>query len=260
MLRSMFAVVVAGLLAVPAVSATDQSPVDELLAKNLEAKGGAKVRALQSMKQVSSMSMQGMDATMTVYTKRPNRLRQEVLIGGQTVTSGFDGVTPWIINPMTGSSRPIAVTGPQADMLREQGDFDGPLVDYKAKGYTAELVGLETIGDRKLNHVKMVSATRQVVHLYFDAATHLEARRVTEIDTRKLEQELSDYRPVDGVMVPFQIRLLVNGVPQSEMKVRSVELNVTMDEAIFRMPKGLTASARIGQASVYSVIWFIIRA
>ena len=36
----------------------------------------------------------------------------------------------------------------------------------------------------------------------------------------------------------YQIRLLVNGVQQSEMKVQSVQLNVTMDDAIFRMPKG----------------------
>jgi hypothetical protein len=235
-----FALLIAGALAVPAaVSATQLSPVDELLAKNLEAKGGAKVRDLQSMKQVSSMSMQGMTATMTVYSKRPNRLRQEVTFGGQTVTSGFDGVTPWIVNPMTGSNRPIAVTGPQADMLREQGDFDGPLVDYKAKGYTVELLGLETIADRKLHHIRMMSATRQVVHLYLDAATNLEARRVTEVETTKLEQELSDYRPVGGVMVPFSIRLMVNGVPQSEMKVQTVEVNLPMDEAIFRMPKGL---------------------
>jgi hypothetical protein len=39
-------------------------------------------------------------------------------------------------------------------------------------------------------------------------------------------------------MIPFHIRLLVNGVPQSEMKVQSVEFNVAMDDAIFRMPKG----------------------
>ena len=237
--RSLFALLVAGALAVPAaVSARQQSPVDELLAKNFEAKGGAKLRELQSIKQVSSMSMQGMEATMTVYTKRPNRLRQEISIGGQTVTNGIDAVTPWIVNPMTGSSRPIAATGPQADMLREQGDFDGPLVDYKTKGYTVELLGLETVGERKLHHIRMVSATRQVVHIYFDAATTLEARRVTEIETTRLEQELSDYRRVEGVMVPFNIRLLVNGVPQSEMKVKTVEINVPMDEAIFRMPKG----------------------
>jgi outer membrane lipoprotein-sorting protein len=235
--RSILALAAVCALAVSSVAA--QQSVDELIAKNLEAKGGlAKLNAVQSMKQVSQFSMSGMAATMTVYSKRPNRVRQEVKIGGQTVISAFDGVTTWVVNPMVGSSRPIAVTGPQADMLREQGDFDGPLVDYKTKGYTVELVGPETLGERKVNHLKLVSPSRQIVHVYLDASTNLEAKRATEVESLKLEQELGDYRPVDGVMIPFHIRLLVNGVPQSEMKVESVQFNVTMDDAIFRMPKG----------------------
>jgi hypothetical protein len=84
----------------------------------------------------------------------------------------------------------------------------------------------------------MVSASRQVVHLYLDAATGLEAKRTTEVDSLKLEQEFSDFRAVDGVTLPFHVRLVVNGVPQSEFKVKSVEFNVPMDDAIFRMPKG----------------------
>ena len=237
MRRSVLALTAACALAVSSVAA--QQSVDELIAKNLEAKGGAeKLKAVQSIKQVSQFSMSGMAATMTVYSRRPNRVRQEVKVGGQTVISAFDGVTTWIVNPMVGSDKPIAVTGPQADMLREQGDFDGPLVDYKTKGYTIELVGAETLGERKVNHLKLVTPSQQIVHLYLDAATNLEARRRTEVDKMNLEQELGDYRPVEGVMIPFHIRLLVNGVPQSEMKVQSVQFNVTMDDAIFRMPKG----------------------
>lgn len=235
--RSVLALAAVCALAVSSVAA--QQSVDELIARNLEAKGGlAKLSAVQSMKQVSQFSMSGMAATMTVYSKRPNRVRQEVKIGAQTVISAFDGVTTWVVNPMVGSDRPIAVTGPQADMLREQSDFDGPLVDYKTKGYTVELVGPEALGERKVNHLKLVSPSRQIVHLYLDASTNLEAKRATEVESSKLEQELGDYRPVDGVMIPFHIRLLVNGVPQSEMKVESVQFNVAMDDAIFRMPKG----------------------
>ena len=225
-------------LTVSGVSARQQS-VDEIIAKNLEAKGGlTKLKALQSIKQVSKVSMQGMEAAMTAYMKRPNRVRQEVAINGQTVINAFDGITPWIINPFTGSARPIAITGPQADMLREQGDFDGPLVDYKTKGYTVDLVGLESMGSRKVHHLRMVSASRQVVHLYLDAETGLEAKRMTEIDTLKLEQEFGDFRTIDGMTVPFTVRLLTNGVPQSEFKVQSVEFNVPMDDAIVRMPRG----------------------
>ena len=237
MKRSVLALAAACALAVSGVAA--QQSVDDLIAKNLEAKGGAeKLKAVQSIKQVSQFSMSGMAATMTVYTKRPNRVRQEVKVADRTVISAFDGVTTWIVNPMVGSDKPIAVTGPQADMLREQGDFDGPLVDYKAKGYTVELVGSETLGQRKVHHLKLVTPSQQIVHLYLDATTNLEVKRLTEVETLKLEQELGDYRPVEGVMIPFHVRLLVNGVPQSEMKVQSVQFNVTMDDAIFRMPKG----------------------
>jgi outer membrane lipoprotein-sorting protein len=239
MRRLVLACVAVGALASIGVSA--QQSVDNLIARNLEAKGGlAKLKAVQSVKQVSAVTMQGMQADMTVFLKRPNRMRQEISMAGagQRVINAFDGVTPWIINPMTGSTRPIAVTGPQADMLREQGDFDGPLVDYKAKGYTIELIGPESLGDRKVNHLRMVSASRQVVHLYLDATTGLEAKRSTQVETLLLEQEFSDYRTVDGVTIPFLIRLLTNGVPQSEFRVKSVEFNVAIDDAIFRMPKG----------------------
>jgi outer membrane lipoprotein-sorting protein len=222
-----------------AASAAPQS-IDDLIAKNLEAKGGlARLKAIQSIKQTVNLKIQGtMEAVMTVYSKRPNRMRQEIQVADKTVVNAFDGVTPWIINPMVGSTRPMAVTGPQADMLREQGDFDGPLVDYKIKGYTIALVGSETLGDRKVHHLRVVSQSQQVIHLYLDAATGLEAKRTTEIEMLKLEQEFSDYKPVDGITIPFTIRTFTNGVPQGEIRVKSVEFNVAMDDAIFRMPKG----------------------
>jgi outer membrane lipoprotein-sorting protein len=222
-----------------AASAAPQS-IDDLIAKNLEAKGGlARLKAIQSIKQTVNLKIQGtMEAVMTVYSKRPNRMRQEIQVADKTVVNAFDGVTPWIINPMVGSTRPMAVTGPQADMLREQGDFDGPLVDYKIKGYTIALVGSETLGDRKVHHLRVVSQSQQVIHLYLDAATGLEAKRTTEIEMLKLEQEFSDYKAVDGITIPFTIRTFTNGVPQGEIRVKSVEFNVAMDDAIFRMPKG----------------------
>jgi len=214
--------------------------VDDVIAKNLEAKGGlTRLKAIQTVKQTTKMTMQGMEASMVIYSKRPNRLRQEIKVAGQSVINGFDGVTPWIVNPMAmgGQNRAIAVSGPQADMLRDQSDFDGPLVDYKTKGFTVSVKD-ETLGDLKVHHLQLVSPNRQVTHFYINAATNLEVKRTIEIETQKLEQEFSDYRTVDGITLPFTIRMLTNGNPQSEMKVQSVEFNVQLDDAIFRMPRG----------------------
>lgn len=240
MIRRSFVLGMAVAMFAAGVTAASAQSVDELVAKNIDAKGGlARLRAVQTVKQTSKMTMQGMQAILTVYSKRPNLLRQEVTIGGQLVINAFDGVTPWMVNPLVGSPRPMVISGPQADMIREQSSFDGPLVDYKAKGYAAELVGKETVDQTEAYHLRLKAPSGQVMHLYLDAKTGLDLKLGSETEAGRLEQVFSDYRDVEGIKIPFTIRTLVNGVPQSEVTVESVEFNAAIDDAIFRMPKGL---------------------
>ena len=213
--------------------------VDELVAKNVLAKGGMeKLRSVQTVKQTGRVTMQGFEAKQVVYAKRPNLLRQELNMGGQLVIMAFDGRTPWMINPHLGAVAPIAMSGPPADMIREQSSFDGPLIDYKERGYLLELVGVETLGDRKAHHLKLTDQNRQVQHVYLDAETGLEAKLVSQNEIgQSFEQEMSDYRDVEGIKIPFTIRTLANGVPQGQIVVEKVEFNVKIDDSIFRMPR-----------------------
>jgi outer membrane lipoprotein-sorting protein len=239
MRRSLLVAAVAVAMLVLGRSASAQT-VDELIARNTEAKGGlARMRSIQTMRQARRMSLQGMEAPVVVYAKRPNMVRQEIQMGGRLVVMAFDGNTPWIVNPNTGTPGAIAVMGPQADAMRQDSDFDGPLLDYRTKGTTIELVGTETLGVKKVFHLKLTARTGLVQHYYLDAETALETKLVTESDNGKVEQELLDYRDVEGIKVPFLIRTTVNGVLQGEMKVEKVEFNLKIDDAMFRMPKGL---------------------
>lgn len=213
--------------------------VDELIARNLESKGGlARMRAIQTMKQTRRMNLQGMESPVVVYAKRPNMVRQEIAAGGRTVVMAYDGVTPWVVNPLTGAPDPVQVTGPMAESIKQDSDFDGPLVDYREKGLTIELVGLEALGTAKAHHLKVLTKKGLVQHFYLDATTALEVKLVTETDTGTIEQELADYRDVEGMKIPFLIRTFANGVKQGEIRTEKVEFNVKIDDAIFRMPKG----------------------
>jgi hypothetical protein len=73
-------------------------------------------------------------------TKRPNLLFQEMTMQGQRMVSAFDGAKVWAINPMLGPGA-RELTGAQADMIRDQASFDGPLVSYKDHGDTLEMAG-----------------------------------------------------------------------------------------------------------------------
>jgi outer membrane lipoprotein-sorting protein len=239
MTRRMVSIGAAAVMLLVGAHVASAQTADEIVEKNLQAKGGlTKMRAMQTVKQTSHLSMQGMDATLTMIGKRPNLMRQEILIQGQTIVMVFDGTAPWMVNPMLGKTDPVVVTGPQSDMIREQSEFDGsPLINYKEKGGRLELIGTEEMNTAKVFHLKLTSKTGQVQHIYVDTTTYLDAKLVSESPMGMLEQELMDYRDVEGIKVPFHIRVKNNGVVQTEIKVDKVEFNVKVDDAMFKIPK-----------------------
>lgn len=214
--------------------------VDDLVARNVQAKGGAeKLQAVLTMKQTAHVTSPGMTGTITVYGKRPNLVRQEIEIAGQKIVNAFDGTTAWSINPFTGAGQPVAVSGPQADDIKMQSDFDSPLVNYKAKGYELELVGLETVGARKAYHLKLTSKEHRVQQIYLDAETNLEIKIVGDSQMGRVESELSNYREIQGLKLPFTMKTVSAGTVVSQITVDAVELNPKIDDAMFKMPKAV---------------------
>lgn len=236
---------VAVMAAQPAQTVAAQAPqtsapsVDDLVARNLQAKGGAeRIAAVRTIKQTARMSSMGMDADIRIFAKRPNLMRQELEGGGMTMVMAFDGTTAWGLNPNLGPS-PAALSGENAAMIREQADLDGPLVDYKTKGNTVEYLGAETVGGRRLHHLRITSPTKRVTDCYLDAETGLEARIVTQTPRGEMVQELSDYRDVDGLKFPFKVTSRVGGVQTVAIEITRIEINPQIDDAIFKMGGGV---------------------
>jgi outer membrane lipoprotein-sorting protein len=231
----------AAVFAQPAVSGALPT-VDTLVAKNLQAKGGeAKLKAIQTMRMSGRVSIQGMELPMTIAAKRPNLMRQEMQIQDKRIVTAFDGQKAWMINPMMGTESAQELTGPQADMAKDQADFDGALVDWKAKGHTVELVGLEEVGGVKAQKIKVTKKNGQVQYFFLSPDTGLEIKTTTEVlqggSTMTVETELSEYRSVDGIMLPHALKTSINGTPTASIVVEKIELNAPLDESTFTLPK-----------------------
>ncbi|MDQ3070450.1 MAG: outer membrane lipoprotein-sorting protein [Acidobacteriota bacterium] len=213
--------------------------VDEIVAKNFKAKGGEKWKTVQSMRMTARISTQGIELPMTIVSKRPNMMRQDMSFQGVSIVQAYDGTTAWAINPMAGSSEPAEVPGAVAESLKEQADFDGALLDYKAKGHTVELVGNEDLNGMKVHHLKLTKKTGKVQQYYIDAATGVEVKVVSEADLgagpMKIETEMSNYQSVEGIMVPMTIR---QNAPTGPVTITfdKVEFNVALDDKVFKMP------------------------
>lgn len=214
--------------------------VDEVVALNYKSKGGDTWKTIQTQKLTGVAMAQGFEVGMVMYGKRPGLGRQDLTIAipGQpaiTITQIYDGQKSWMINPMTGSDAPQELSGMEGDMLRDQSDFDGPLVDYKAKGHTVELVGPSTVGSRKTHHLKVTRKDNRVDHYHIDAETGAELKVVSETALGNVETEMGDYKVIDGVHVPHLIKASQGGQVAAEVRISKVEFNVPIEDSVFRV-------------------------
>jgi hypothetical protein len=102
---------IASALAVSAVCAQDkpQLTVDELVAKNVAAKGGVDaLRALQSVRFTGKMLVnEGQIQLAYVETKkRPSDVRAELTLQGMTAIQAYDGEQGWKVSPFQGRKDP----------------------------------------------------------------------------------------------------------------------------------------------------------
>lgn len=214
--------------------------VDEIVAKHLATKGGAeKWKTIQTQKMTGVAISQGFQLAMTVYGKRPNLSRQELTIEipGQpttTIVNLFDGTKAWMINPMTGSPAPQAMPDTETATAKAQSDFDGALVDYKAKGYTIVVVDQAKVAGKTTHHLKVTRSDLPTQHVYIDSETFVELRVSTEGPTAS-ETDLSDYKLVEGILVPHNLRISQGGVLQAELRITTVEFNTALDDSIFKI-------------------------
>jgi outer membrane lipoprotein-sorting protein len=230
--------------------------VDEVIAKNLKARGGAeKLKAMTTAKITGDVDQQGMKIHIVTWAKRPNFMRREMdatppppspgrasipaTAGPVKAVVAFDGNMVWTISPMTGDG-PQQITGPQADMAKGQADFDSVLIDYKAKGHAIELLGTEPINGKPTYHLKITMKNGLIQHYYLDVETGLEVRTATTVDQggarTEMTTDLSNYRTVDGLTMPFTMRQSMNGTLVAEVTIAKWEVNIPVDDDLFKMP------------------------
>jgi outer membrane lipoprotein-sorting protein len=223
--------------------------VDELVAKSVAARGGlAKLKAVKSVRMTGTVSMGAMELRLVVELKRPSSLRQDVTFQGSTVVEAFDGKDAWAIPPMTGApvpmaSGPVLLPAAAAREKADQADFEGPLVDYRAKGNKVELVGKERLDGADVFKLKVTRKNGDVQYYFLSAETYLpvlvEASVTIDEQTIEGESTLGDYREVGGVLWAHSIQNGAAGQPEKQSVVfTKIEINPVIDDSRFKVPAG----------------------
>ena len=220
-------------LAVPGLARA--VPADELLAKNLEARGGAaKLAAITSMHTVgTTRTFGGAEAKVESWIVDREKYRSDLTLQGMTAIQSWDGNEAWRVQPFRGRKEPQLLSADDAKPLIVAADIAGPLSEYQAKGSKVEYLGTEDVDGTDAHKLRVTLKNGDTQYVYLDPDHFLEIRIVAKRMVRGQEEssttELGAYEKVDGLYFPFEI---------NRTQLNNVELNVPIDPGKFTVPKG----------------------
>jgi hypothetical protein len=221
-----------------------QPTADELVAKNVEAKGGAAaVHDLQTLRMTGKMLVQEgqIQLSFTQIKKRPEEVRTEASLQGMTQIEAYDGKEGWRVSPFFGRKDPERMSADDVKALVEDAEMDGPLVDWQAKGNTIEYLGTEDVDGTPAHKLKVTRKNGDVSYVYLDPDHFLEIRILTQRTRHgayeEVETDLGDYEKAGGIFVPTSIEFGSKGSPDKQrIIIDKVEANMPVDDSIFHFP------------------------
>lgn len=215
--------------------------LDEVLAKYYKAIGQEKLVKVNTMLSKGKLSQMGQNLPFKMTYARPLKLRFEVTFQGLTMIQAFDGVKGWSTNPFMGDGEPAEIPADQLKNLKVQADMDGALWDYKAKGYTAELLPNEKVEGVECFVIELKDAEKDSYKIYLDKESFMILKQTskTVMGGQPVEMEIypSNYKDIDGMKIAFDIEVKAEGQTIYKMALDSNEIDPKVDDKIFVMPK-----------------------
>ena len=216
---------------------------DELIAKNIEARGGLEaIRGIHSLKLTGKLQSGGFEADVAEM-KATGKVRSELSIQGMTQVRAFDGTTGWTISPFNGRKDPQKLSGDDIKDMAIDADLEGPLVDYARKGHHVEYLGVDDVDGTPAHKLRIKYANGNEATWFFDPDHFLEIRIISKSIYRGSEFEgetdLGDYEQVNGVFIPFSVASGAKGSAQkSTVTYDKGEANLDLAATLFAFPEG----------------------
>ena len=226
-------------------SSLNAQTAEEIIAKYIDAIGGKdKIATINSVRMGTTISANGADASGTIVVVNGKGYRNESDWGGQKVIQVFTDKSGWTQNPFVGVNDPQAIPD-EAYKMGQYQIYLVPLLDYASHGDKVELLGQERIGGGagpNTYKIKLSNANGLAFTYYFDVANNLPIQSISTLDFAGQKTDVtttySDYvKSEAGWLYPQTVGIDFGGNFSMTSKVSKMEINPTIDAAVFEMKK-----------------------
>jgi hypothetical protein len=211
---------------------------DQILDRYLQAIGGAdaiKKNSTRVEKGTVDSPSRGMHASIETYRKAPDKAFAILHSSPADIKEGFDGTQGWEREP---NDEIRVETGDELARVKQWASFYLGQ-QFKQDYSRLQVDGMEKIAGQDAYRVLASWAAGGSDRLYFDAQSGLLLRVFHRIDSPlgalPLQTDYEDYRDVNGVKIPFLIRVSrVNGTTTYQWS--QMQANIPVDDGIFQKP------------------------
>lgn len=230
----------------------------KIIDASVRAMGGAK-----AMQRIRSADWEGAirqaDGTssgeFTLITAAPGQFYREFVLGAEQITEACNASSCW---GEEGSGNLYTFFGAEEKRAEATGQYlNFALAKYKKLKIRARYVDTENVDGKAADVVDLSIPPGEARRVYFDRATHFIAKETIEAagapasepksagNTSKVaavssfggaeEIDFADYRPVQGIMEPFQITIRQNG-RAVQVAISRISFNTTVNTSTFELP------------------------
>jgi len=208
--------------------------VDSVIAKYIEAVGGKeKLEAIVDKKNVLVAEVQGIELTLEIYQKTPNKYYQRMEAGDLLQETWFDGESGTQVT----MGRKVPILGDQLAMMKVQAILN-PQLNYDKLSIIPELNGIELIDGMQTYEIVLNLPSGKQWLQYYDIETGYLVKQISSVDTEQgssaVTSTYKDYRQVDGLMFAHKITQSF-GVQVFNLTLQSCEINTGLSDNLFEV-------------------------
>jgi len=217
-------------------TSTYSQDAQKIVDQYIKAAGGSKALSKTQTLTLEGIfhTTDGKAGTYTLSTKLPNRYYSELLLGDTSEIEAYNGKSAW---HRTTDGEFSTLVGPEGSQLEAAAQYyNSHLVDAKKNKLGLGFAAFSKVRGRDTFEIEVTTMSGIKRHVYFDVQTHLLLKETATIGGIETQILYDDYRPSNGLKVPYKIELH-RGSETYDIAVTRVAANGVVGERVFDFPK-----------------------